>query len=81
MHDVGLTHVALTVTDLDASLDFYRTFGNLHVVHQRTSTSDPSCRVAWISDKLRPFVIVLLEVDRVDHPLLPFCHLGTPGKR
>ena len=33
--DVGLSHVALPVTDLDRSLEFYRRFANLEVIHRR----------------------------------------------
>ena len=70
MHDLGLTHVALTSTDLDASIAFWSRFARMQVVHRRTG-------VVWLSDKTRPFVIVLAEVPTVDHPLLPFAHLGV----
>ena len=70
MPDVGLTHVALTVTDLAASIDFYARYAGLEVVHQREG-------VVWLSDHTRPFVVVLAEEARVDHPLRPFGHLGT----
>jgi len=61
MHiDHGLTHVALPVADVEASLDFYRRFADMHVVHHRRDeqTSD---QVVWLSDRTRPFVIVLIE--------------------
>ncbi len=74
MSDVGLTHVALPVTDLDASLAFYAEYARMEVVHQR---SDTGMRVAWISDRTRPFVIVLLELPEVRNPLLPIAHLGV----
>ena len=70
MHDVGLTHVALTVTDLDRSIDFYATYANFEVVHRRPD-------VVWISDKTRPFVIVLAQVETVEVQLAPFSHLGV----
>ena len=70
MHDVGLTHVALPVADLDASIAFYAKYARMDVVHRRPGA-------AWISDRTRPFVIVLLAVDRVEHPLRPFAHLGV----
>ena len=69
MHDVGLTHVALPVANLDASIAFYGTFGGMQVVHRRP-------QVVWLSDKTRPFVIVLIEVEKVTAPLRPFSHLG-----
>jgi len=69
MSDVGLTHVALPVRDLDASTAFYAKFARMQVVHQREG-------VLWLSDKTRPFVIVLVESDQVS-PLMPFAHLGV----
>lgn len=86
MSDVGLTHVALLCGDLDASVAFYAKYAGMEVVHQR---SDGSSRVAWVSDRTRPFVIVLIEVPAVvPRPLLrlangllrllvPFEHLGV----
>lgn len=76
MSDLGLTHVALPVARLDASLAFYRKYAALECVHERT---DPATggRVAWISDRTRPFVVVLIEVAEVKHPLLPLAHLGV----
>ena len=59
MSDVGFTHVALLVGDLDASVAFYRKYARMEVVHRR---ADRSSRVAWVSDGTRPFVIVLIEV-------------------
>ncbi len=70
MVDVGLTHIALTVTDLDASIVFYKKYAGMEVVHRRSS-------VVWLSDRTRPFVVVLVKQAVVDHPLLPFSHLGV----
>ena len=33
--------------------------------------------MAWLSDKTRPFVVVLSERSQVDHPLLPPAQLGV----
>jgi catechol 2,3-dioxygenase-like lactoylglutathione lyase family enzyme len=85
--DKGLTHVAFTVGDLDASIAFYRKYASMEVVHQRAD-SDHGTRVAWISDGTRPFVIVLIEsastvpgsglIPKVVSQLLPpFSHLGV----
>ena len=86
MSDVGLTHVALLVTDLDASVAFYAKYADMQVVHQRTNGGT---RVAWVSDRTRPFVIVLIATPSwVPRPLLrlanglvrmmvPFEHLGV----
>ena len=70
MTDVGLTHIALPVRDLDESIRFYARYAQMQVVHRRD-------RVVWLSDKTRPFVIVLLEVPEVPHPLAPMAHLGV----
>lgn len=76
MVDRGLTHVALPVTDLDASLRFYEKYAHMKVVHQRCDM-ETGDRVAWISDGTRPFVVVLIEAKEVRHALLPVAHLGV----
>lgn len=70
---MGLTHVAIPVSDMDASIDFYAEYARMEVVHQR---GEPGHRVAWISDRTRPFVIVLME-HGVDHRLGGWSHLGV----
>jgi catechol 2,3-dioxygenase-like lactoylglutathione lyase family enzyme len=74
--DQGVTHVALPVGDLDASLEFYERFAAMQVVHRRTDP-DTGTSVAWISDLTRPFVLVLIEVAQVDSRLGGvYCHVG-----
>jgi catechol 2,3-dioxygenase-like lactoylglutathione lyase family enzyme len=75
--DTGLTHVALEVTDLDRSIEFYARYAKMEVVHRRDQTTDPDLEIAWLSDRTRPFVVVLMETSRVDRPLGPFAHLGV----
>lgn len=75
MADIGLTHVALPVTDLDASVAFYAEFAAMEVVHRRGDK--PGGEVVWISDMSRPFVIVLLQVPEVGDRLGGFAHLGV----
>ena len=70
MSDVGMTHVALPVTDLERSIAFYADYANMRVVHRRPE-------VVWLGDGTRPFVIVLVEAPEVEHPLRPFAHLGV----
>jgi catechol 2,3-dioxygenase-like lactoylglutathione lyase family enzyme len=70
MSDVGLTHIALPSRDLDASIAFYSRYAAMTVVHRREGA-------VWLSDRTRPFVIVLIEAPVVDHALLPFGHLGV----
>jgi catechol 2,3-dioxygenase-like lactoylglutathione lyase family enzyme len=71
--DVGATHIALTVADLDASIGFYARYAGMKVVHERKDTT----RVAWISDLTRPFVLVLIQVPRVEFRLAGFNHIGV----
>jgi catechol 2,3-dioxygenase-like lactoylglutathione lyase family enzyme len=70
MSDLGLTHVALPASDLDESIRFYAEYARMQVVHRREG-------VVWLSDKTRPFVIVLMETPDVTHPLRPAAHLGV----
>ncbi len=77
MHDVGFTHVALPVTKLDASVAFYRKYTGLRVVHRRAQATDKNRDIAWLSDRTRPFVLVLAEAATVEHPMGPFAHLGV----
>lgn len=74
--DHGLTHVALTVREVDASVAFYARYAAMRIVHSR---ADPSSgrRVVWITDGTRPFVIVLIEVERVAVRLSGIAHLGV----
>jgi catechol 2,3-dioxygenase-like lactoylglutathione lyase family enzyme len=76
MSDIGLTHVALPVSNLNVSLAFYEQYAHLRVVHKRTDAATGTS-VAWISDRTRPFVIVLIEAPTTNHPLLPLAHLGV----
>ncbi len=74
--DTGVTHVALPVTDLAASLEFYEQYASMQVVHRRTDATSGTS-VAWISDRTRPFVIVLIEVGALDARLGgAYCHVG-----
>jgi catechol 2,3-dioxygenase-like lactoylglutathione lyase family enzyme len=72
--DVGATHIALTVSDLDASIAFYARYAGMQVVHDR---KDEHTRVAWISDRTRPFVLVLIETPSVEFRLAGFNHIGV----
>src|SRR5262249_19229882 len=64
MPDISLTHVALFVKDLDRAVDFYERYAAMQTVHRRTDAPTRS-RVAWISDRTRPFVLVLVEVPKL----------------
>ncbi len=77
MPDIGFTHVALPIRDLDRSHAFYARYAGLRIVHRRTQASDPSSEIAWLSDGTRPFALVLAESATVERPLGPFAHLGV----
>lgn len=85
MSDVGLTHVAFAVSDLDRSLAFYATYARMQVVHRRQD-AETGTEVAWISDMTRPFVLVLIQqpqsiprsLQRIAGKMVPyFSHLGV----
>jgi catechol 2,3-dioxygenase-like lactoylglutathione lyase family enzyme len=72
--DLGWTHIALAVRNVDASADFYAHYAGLRLVHRRDEPDgDP---VVWLSDLTRPFVLVLLEAP-VSHVLGGWAHLGV----
>jgi lactoylglutathione lyase len=70
MADIGFTHVALPVRSLAASVAFYGKYAGMHTVHKRPG-------VVWVSDRTRPFALVLIETTNEIKPLLPMAHLGV----
>ncbi|MEN4647037.1 VOC family protein [Pantoea agglomerans] len=76
--DVGFTHVAFVVRELDKSIAFYERYAGMSVVHQREPDVPDARKVAWLSDHTRPFALVLVQADKVtDTPLGHFGHLGV----
>lgn len=76
--DVGFTHVAFVVRDLEKSIDFYSHYAGMEVVHRREPDLPDARKVAWLSDHTRPFALVLVQSDNVtDTPLGNFGHLGV----
>jgi catechol 2,3-dioxygenase-like lactoylglutathione lyase family enzyme len=75
MIDVGLTHIALPVTNVERSINFYETYANMQVVHRRVD-AESKIPVVWLSDRTRPFAIVLIQVEAVHSILTPLAHLG-----
>ena len=75
--DVGFTHVAFMVRDLEMSLAFYRRYAGMDVIHSREPDLPTARKVAWLTDHTRPFALVLVQADTVtDTPLGHFGHLG-----
>ncbi len=79
MLDIGLTHIALPVSDIDRSIEFYTTYAGMQVVHHRTDPEGGSA-VVWLTDFTRPFAIVLIQTNSVHPVLSPFAHLGIGCK-
>jgi catechol 2,3-dioxygenase-like lactoylglutathione lyase family enzyme len=77
--DLGLTHIALPVTDLDKSIEFYATYAGMQTIHRRVDTAT-GVAVAWLSDLTRPFAIVLIQTGSVQTILSPIAHLGVGCK-
>ncbi|SQC43079.1 putative glyoxalase/bleomycin resistance protein/dioxygenase [Klebsiella pneumoniae] len=76
--DVGFTHVAFTVRCLASSIDFYTRYTAMTIIHQREPDLPSARKVAWLSDRTRPFALVLVQSDDpADTPLGPFGHLGV----
>jgi catechol 2,3-dioxygenase-like lactoylglutathione lyase family enzyme len=70
--DLGLTHVALPVTDVDASVDFYRRYADMAVVHRRHD-DETDTTVAWVSDRHN------LELSHGQEVGLTVERAGDPG--
>jgi len=71
-----LTHVALFVRDVERTIDFYKRFVGLHVVHDRV---DDAVRVVWMSEQQRDpeFVIVAISLPPADAGVPPrMAHFG-----
>jgi catechol 2,3-dioxygenase-like lactoylglutathione lyase family enzyme len=71
-----MTHVAVRTSNIEESIDFYRRYAGLHIVHQR---GNGATRVAWMShnEKEPELVIVLLEMpyEKLHEPT-PMDHFG-----
>jgi catechol 2,3-dioxygenase-like lactoylglutathione lyase family enzyme len=79
MVDIGLTHIALPVADIERSIQFYSTYAAMQVMHRRIDAAS-GVAVVWLSDRTRPFVIVLIQTAAVHPVLSPLAHLGVGCK-
>ncbi|PSB12836.1 bleomycin resistance protein [Pleurocapsa sp. CCALA 161] len=79
MIDIGLTHIALPVSNVERSIEFYSTYAGMEVVHRRIDAAT-GVAVVWLTDNTRPFVIVLIQTDAVHPVLSPLAHLGVGCK-
>jgi catechol 2,3-dioxygenase-like lactoylglutathione lyase family enzyme len=72
----SLTHIALQVQDLDATIEFYSTYCGLQVVHDR---GDRTSRVVWLAEggRERDFILVLIPGGHARTPASnDYSHLG-----
>jgi catechol 2,3-dioxygenase-like lactoylglutathione lyase family enzyme len=76
MVDIGLTHIALPVSDIEKSIEFYAVYAEMQVIHRRVD-AQTGVAVVWLCDKTRPFVIVLIQTESVQPVLSPIAHLGV----
>lgn len=76
-----LTHVALPVGDLEASLDWYAEWTPLRLLRRFSDEQGSSAWLAHDDVSLPPFVLVLVDFAAAHgeaHPrLAPFAHLGV----
>jgi catechol 2,3-dioxygenase-like lactoylglutathione lyase family enzyme len=77
--DIGLSHIALPVADIDRSALFYAKYANMQIVHQRID-AETGVAVVWLSDRTRPFVLVLIQKETIHPVLSPLAHLGVGCK-
>ena len=47
MSDIGLTHIALPATNMEASLTFYSTYARMRVVHRRIDPDGHTLEIAY----------------------------------
>jgi catechol 2,3-dioxygenase-like lactoylglutathione lyase family enzyme len=76
MIDIGLTHIALPVSNVEQSIEFYSTYAQMQVAHRRIN-ADTGVAVVWLTDNTRPFAIVLIQTNSVNMVLSPIAHLGV----
>ena len=76
MIDIGLTHITLPVANIEQSIQFYSAYAQMQVIHRRID-AETGIEVVWLSDRTRPFVIVLIQTKSVHPVLSPLAHLGV----
>ena len=74
-NEIGLSHIALVVRNVEESIEFYARYAGMTEVHRRRGRGGD--QVVWLSDLSRPFAIVLIEADAVDARLEGIAHLGV----
>jgi len=74
--ELGFTHVALQVSDIDRSIAFYERWADMQVV-DRLEDPKSGNKAARLSDKRSTFVVALVQgAQPVEHRLGGLGHLG-----
>src|SRR5438874_13805435 len=74
--ELGFTHVALQVSDIDSSIAFYERWADMRVV-DRLEDPKSGNKAARLSDKQSSFVVALVQGGQpVAHRLSGLGHLG-----
>ncbi len=69
-----LTHIALHVVDMDASIDFYQRYCNMHIIHQRDEG-----HICWMAEHGREqemIFVLMAGGSPVQHADKDYAHLG-----
>lgn len=79
MNDIGFTHIALEVNSVMESVEFYEKYASFKLIHGRKD-SKRNEYVAWLSDGITPFVLVIWNSNKPTPILGPKSHLGVGVK-
>ena len=63
MAEADLTHLAIHVVNIEASLKFYRDYASMEVVDERTTSAGG--RVVWLANSAERMVLVLIGSGRM----------------
>lgn len=76
--EIGFSHVALHVSDVDRSVEFYRRWAGLEVV-DRLEDPKSGAKAARLADPRRQdaFIVALAQHGEVSHQLAGMGHLGV----
>ena len=75
--EVGFSHVALPVSDIDRSIAFYQRWADMQVV-DRLEDPNTGTKAARLGDQHSAFVIALVQGGQpVEHRLAGLGHLGV----
>jgi len=76
--EIGFSHIALPVSDIDRSVDFYQRWAGLELV-DRLEDPASGAKAARLADprRGRAFAIALVQHGAVNHRLAGMGHLGV----